>query len=333
MTDYIEENTNLGSEEEVEATGIDRRQFLTGSGVAAAALGIGLAAGASPAQAQEAAGEGEFAGRCAFITGGARGIGLATAEVLAQAGANIVIYDIAGPIEHVPYDMASEEDLANAKATIEGYGVQCMAIQGDVRDGDLLKESANQAVSEFGSLDFMFANAGITQVGTLDVFNKDEIDVVLDINLGGVIKTVQAAIPIMREQNSGRIILTASYTGRRGEPFSPIYSSTKWGVVGLAKGTALLMGSHNVTCNAIAPSIVRTKLLDNPYFLNFVSPDNPSWEIFSNWTQETLHALPVGSFDAIHVANVVRFLCSDAAALISGDVFDIGAGVNATYTA
>jgi len=333
MTVHIEESSNSVPEERAEATGIDRRQFLTGAAATAAALSLGLASGTSTVQAQEEVSDQEFAGRCAFITGGARGIGFATAEVLAQAGANIVLYDIADQIEHVPYELATEEDLANAKATIESYGVQCLAIKGDVRDGDLLKDSANQAVSEFGHLDFMFANAGIGQFGPLNRFSQAEVDVVLDINLGGVIRTVQAAIPIMRGQNSGRIILNASITGRRGEPYTPVYSSAKWGVIGLAKGTALLMGRHNVTCNAIAPSFVHTKLLDNPYALAAVSPENPSWEGFNAWARQSLHALPIGAFDPIHVANVVRFLCSDAAALISGEVYDIAAGANANFTA
>ena len=151
------------------------------------------------------------------------------------------------------YPLATAEELANAQAEIESLGVQCIAIQGDVRDGARLKEAANQALEEFGSLDIMVANAGVTQTGTLDSFSEEELDVVLAINLGGVMKTVQAAIPIMREQNSGRIVLTSSMTGRYGDAFFPVYSATKWGVIGLTKSTAQLMGPHNVTVNAVGP--------------------------------------------------------------------------------
>ncbi len=237
----------------------------------------------------------------------------------------------------MPYPLATAEDLANAKATIESYGVQCLAIQGDVRDGDLLKESANQTVNEFGSLDFMIANAGITQIGTLDLFSQDQLSLVMEINLGGVMKTVQAAIPIMQAQNSGRMVLTASITGRSGSPLFPVYSATKWGVIGLTKSIALQMGPHNVTVNAIAPSFVDTKLLNNDYIIGAmgmgVGNPNATWEEISAAVAQTLHALPVGAFDAVHVANTVRFLCSDAAALVSGDVFDISAGANANFNA
>ncbi len=316
-----------------EPSDLGRRQFLTNAAATAAtvaAVGAGITGASSAFSQSEDKGEDgnkEFAGRCAFITGGARGIGFATAQVLAEAGANIVLYDIAGQIEGVKYPLATEEDLANAKREIEALGVGCIAIQADVRDGALQKEVMGQAVTEFGSLDFVIANAGITQTGTLDSFSEEEVSLVLDINLAGAIKTVQAAIPIMREQNSGRIVLMSSVTGRNGSPAFPIYSASKWGMIGVVKGTAQLMGPHNVTVNAICPDLVHTKLLDNEYVLNSLFPDNPTFEAF-NEAAKQFHPLPVGLFEAVHVGNLIRFICSDSAKYISGDVFDIQAGAN-----
>ena len=304
-----------------------RRSLLAG------AASLGVAAGiAKTAAGQTGDTPPEFAGKSAFITGGARGIGYACAEALAAAGASIVLYDIAGQLEHVRYPLATPEDLATAKANIEALGVGCIAIQGDVRDGPKLKDSMARTVAEFGSLDFAIVNAGITQIGPIDAFSDAEIDVVLDINLAGAIKTVQAAVPILREQAAGRIVLMSSVTGRRGSEYFPIYSASKWGMIGLAKSTARLLGSHNVTCNAVCPSLVHTKLLDNAYILGALSPDNPSIEVFHAGARQQ-HILPVGLFGAEHVANTVKFLCSDAAALITGDVFDIAAGINTGFSA
>ncbi len=313
-----------------ESLGTDRRTFIAGA--VASAVGAGLAVNHfSEAHAQtnqESQSLKEFAGRCAFVTGGARGIGYKTAEVLAQAGANIVLYDVAQQIKNVKYPLATAEDLAKAKKQIESQGVQCLAIQGDVRDSKRLKEATQQAVSEFGSLDMMIANAGITQIGFLHTFTDEEIDVVLDINLAGAIKSVQAAIPIMQKQNSGRIVLVSSITGRAGSQYFPIYSASKWGMIGLAKSTALSVASNNVTCNVVCPSLVNTKLLDNDYVLGTIFPKNPTMAAFNEVAKQR-HVLPVGFYEPIHVANTIRFLCSDAAAYISGDVFDIQAGINA----
>ena len=137
-----------------------RRSFLSG----AAGLGLAAAAPTAAKAANHATKEArEFEGKTAFVTGGARGIGLACADALAKNGANVVLYDIAAQTEHVNYPLASEEDLARAKLQIEGHGVKCLAVKGDVRDGQKQKAAMQQAVAEFGNLDFVVANAGITR--------------------------------------------------------------------------------------------------------------------------------------------------------------------------
>ena len=311
-----------------------RRSLLlgaAGAGLAGVGMATTIPAVASGASPEEQSSR-EFEGRCALVTGGARGIGYATAEALAKARANIVLYDVAGQIEHVRYPLATPEDLAAAESKLNALGVKCIAIRGDVRDGAKLKDAVSRTMAEFGRLDMAIVNAGITQIGRLESFSEEEVDVVLDVNLAGAVKTVQAVVPIMREQKSGRIVLMASITGRAGSEFFPIYSSSKWGMIGLTKSTALYLGQFNVTCNAVCPSLVHTKLLDNDYILNALSPDNPTVEAF-NRRARTIHALPVGLYEPEHVANTVKFICSDAAAYISGDVFDVAAGANSRGTA
>ncbi|WP_421726580.1 SDR family NAD(P)-dependent oxidoreductase [Bauldia sp.] len=304
-----------------------RRSILT------TAAGLGAAAVAGPAAAQAAQASDEFTGKTAFVTGGARGIGYACAEALARGGANIVLFDIAEQIPEVPYPLASEADLASAKSKIDALGVGCIAIQGDVRDGAAQQAAVDRALAEFGSLDFAIANAGITQIGPLASFTDAEMSLVLDINLKGVIKTVQAVTPAMQEQNSGRIVLMSSVTGRTGSPNFPIYSASKWGVIGIAKSTAMALGQSNVICNAVCPTLVHTGLLDNSYILSNIVPGQTlTFEQF-NEAAKSRHMLPVGLYEPSRVGDCVRFLCSESSAMISGDVVDIGAGANAQFPA
>lgn len=271
-----------------------------------------------------------FEGQTAFITGGARGIGRGVAELLAENGANIVIYDVAQQIETVKYPLANQNDLSDTQAAVEAQGVGCIAIQGDVRDRAQLAAAMETAVNTFGSLDFVMANAGITQFGTLDSFSDSEVDTVVDVNLGGVIKTIQAATPILREQQFGRIILTSSVTGRGGASTFPVYSATKWGVIGLAKATAQALGAFNITCNAICPDIVHTPLLDNDYILGAFGV--PDFATFEGMVQEA-HPLPIGAFQPRDVAKTVKYLCSEDAKYVTAEVFDISAGASAGHMA
>jgi NAD(P)-dependent dehydrogenase (short-subunit alcohol dehydrogenase family) len=176
-------------------------------------------------------------------------------------------------------------------------------------------------------------NAGITQIGPIESFSEEELSLVIDINLKGVIKTVQAATPVLREQKSGRIVLMSSVTGRAGSAAFPIYSATKWGVIGVTKSTALALGPHNVTCNAVCPTLVNTKLLDNEYILSSIAPGQTLTVEQFNEGAKGRHILPVGLYEPSHVGEAVAFLCGDGASLISGDVFDVGAGLNAQWPA
>jgi len=315
----------MSSNEESNTTNVDnnKRDLLKAAGAGAIAVGAGFS-GASIATDQN---DKLFTGKTAFITGAARGIGLACAEVLASNGANVTLFDIAGQIEHIPYPLATKEDLQNAKTAVENHGVKALAIQGDVRDRTALDNAVKQTVDSFGSLDFVIANAGVTQPGLLETISDDAVQTITDINLLGAIKTIQAATPILREQNSGRVILMSSVTGRAGSDMFPVYSATKWGMIGLAKTTALALGKSNVTSNAICPVLVRTKLLENDYVLK--SMGLPSFEAFEEFAK-SLDPMGAGFVEPEVIANTVKFICSDDAPVTTGEVFDVG-GVNANW--
>lgn len=307
-----------------------RRQVLAG------AAGVGFAAAtlaATGARAQEQAG-GELAGKTAFITGAARGIGLACAEELAKGGANVVLFDIAAQPAEVPYPLASEQDLADAKAAVESHGVKALAIKGDVRDADALTSAVAQTRSEFGSLDFLIVNAGITQPGRLGGFTEEQVRTINDINLIGSIHTMQAALPVMQAQESGRIVLMASTTGRAGSENFPLYGATKWAMIGLAKSAALSVAAQNITVNALCPTLVRTKLLENDYILNALAPGQGlTFEQFDAIANQQIHPMNVGFYEPIEVGRATAFLCGEGGKYISGEVIDIGAAANARFPA
>jgi NAD(P)-dependent dehydrogenase (short-subunit alcohol dehydrogenase family) len=313
-----------------------RREALKYAGLTGlAAIGsgvIGSTAMASEGDSQDSKVQTEFSGKSVFITGGARGIGFATAEAFAKDGANIVLFDICQDIKGIKYPLATKYDLQKSKEKIESWGVKCLAIEGDVRKLSDLAGAMKAAVEEFGSLDILFANAGVTQIGLLDTFTDEEISSVLDINVAGVIKTTQAALPIMRKQKSGRIIYISSILGRRGNKDWPIYSASKWAVIGLAKSTAHLMAEHNVMCNVICPTLVHTKLIDNEFMLNAMVPHSPKWETLMEYFK-TINPIPVGSYQPEEIAALVKVFSGAATAKITGEVFDIQLGDNALATA
>jgi NAD(P)-dependent dehydrogenase (short-subunit alcohol dehydrogenase family) len=315
-------------------TDVSRRYAIRASLVGASAAALTPFLGAEPVRAQDRNSRperGQLAGKTAFITGGARGIGLATAEEMAKAGANVAIFDIAsGTIRDVGYPIATESDLQAAKARIEALGAKCLALKGDVRNLAALTTAMQQTVTELGSLDIVVANAGISQAGSIEQFSDQEISVVFDINVAGVVKTTQAAAPIMKKQRSGRIIFISSALGRMGNELFPVYTSSKWAVIGFAKSAALTYGKDNILCNVVCPGLVRTKLADNDYVLRALMPNdpNPSFDRFSQMNTAG-NPIPIGHLEAIDVAKTVLFFAGEATAKVTGEVFDISYGSTA----
>lgn len=273
----------------------------------------------------------KLSGKTAFITGGARGIGLAIAQEMARAGANIVLFDIATPqVPGVGYALSTMEDLKAAQRSVEALGVRCLAIQGDVRQREALEAAVQRTVSTFGTLDILVANAGVTQVGAIEEFSAEEISAVYDINVEGAIKTTQAAAPIMQRQKSGRMLFISSALGRTGNVLFPVYASTKWALIGFAKSAALSYGKDGITCNVIAPGLVNTKLADNPYVLGKMMPDDPS-PTFNQVSEASKSGNPirVGHLEPVDVAKAAMIFVEDSMSKVSGEVFDIAYGTNA----
>ena len=335
MQEQKMKSKNEKNNPEKDPKGLSRRKALltTGAGLVAAAGALGASSRTYAEESSTNKNARNMDGATSLITGGARGIGLASAIALAKEGSNIVLYDVAEDLPGVNYPLATESDLYEAKEKIEKHGVICSVHKGDVRDRNRLSQVVGQTVEQFGSLDHVVVNAGVTQIGMIEYFTDEEVQTVIDINVTGAVRTVQSVVPIMREQKSGGITIISSVLGRQGDEWFPIYSSTKWAAIGLAKSTALIMGQHNVTCNAICPTVVKTDLMNNDYVLGAMSPQNPTWGGLEDLMTQWRNPLPMGAYEPDDIGEIVRYFASKQGRKITGEVFGVTAGLFARNTA
>jgi 3-oxoacyl-[acyl-carrier protein] reductase len=232
-------------------------------------------------------------GRLALVTGGSRGIGRAIAVELARAGAQVV----------VGYRSGAEEAAAVAKE------IGGRAIQADVSQ----PEEAARLVEEAGDLEILVNNAGLTRDGLIARMSDDDWRTVIDTNLGGVFATCRAAARGMMRRRSGAIVNLSSVVGVHGNPGQTNYAASKAGIIGFSKALARELATRNVRVNAIAPGYIETALTD-------VLPETVRDALLAN--------TPLGRLGAPEdVAGAVRFLCSDEASFITGEVLLVDGGL------
>ncbi|WP_282857780.1 mycofactocin-coupled SDR family oxidoreductase [Pseudoclavibacter helvolus] len=261
---------------------------------------------------------GRLEGSTALITGAAGGIGSATVRRLAQEGANIVALDRA----------ESSERLAEVVAGAESLGVRALAVHADVTDQGSLDAAVRHGVDTLGAFDVVFANAGVLGSGLAEDVTEDDWNAQIDVNLGGVWRTVKAAIPVLKaEVSPGSIIITSSSAGLRASGGGGTYAAAKHGVVGLARAWAHELGPYGVRVNTIHPTAVATPLVMNDANLRASRPDleNPTPDdVRELWSRGKL--LDVGWIEPVDVANAVLFLASSEARYITGIQLPIDAG-------
>src|SRR5829696_1443094 len=216
--------------------------------------------GTELADARTAVGTRELEGRTALVTGAARGIGAASAVLLAERGANVIAFDVATPIAGNPQSMGTPEELAATVAEVERAGAAGLGVTADVRDGGALADAVADGVAAFGSVDILVANAGVAVHAPLAEMTDEQWDLVLGVNLMGVVRAMRAVIPSMREQGWGRIVAISSVGGRGGTPGVASYAASKWAVIGVAKTAALELARDGITVNVVAPTTVDTPL-------------------------------------------------------------------------
>jgi (+)-trans-carveol dehydrogenase len=264
---------------------------------------------------------GLVAGKVALITGAARGQGRAHAVRLAEQGADIIAVDVCQPIKTIPYDGATEADLAETVRLVERFDRRVEARQVDVRDFGALKAAVDEGVLALGQLDIVVANAGVMGL-LLKAWELSEQDwnVTIGVNLTGVWHTVKAAIPHMIAQGTGgSVIITSSMAGLRGIANCANYSATKHGLVGLSRTLAKDAGEYGIRVNTVHPGSIPTKLLLHETMYRVFRPDldEPKLEDCTD-AFNGLNILP-GTFQQPEdVANAVLWLASDLSRMTTG---------------
>ena len=269
---------------------------------------------------------GNFDGKVAFITGGARGQGRSHALHLARAGADIVICDALGAQPTAPVHMASKDDLEETVRLIEAEGRRVLTRQVDVRDLPGLTTFADDAVAEFGKIDILLANAGIMSFGQLDEMSSTVWQDTIDTNLTGVFNSFRAVVPHMKKAGYGRIVATSSGGGRIGFPNLSHYVAAKWGVIGLVKSLALEVCQDGITVNAVTPTNVNTDMIRNQPTVELFMPgvENPTQEEIEK--AFVINPMGVPWLEPSDVSKLIMFLVSDDAKFITGETMGPLAG-------
>jgi len=241
-------------------------------------------------------------GKTVIITGASRGIGKGIAEVFAAQGANIA------------FTYRSSDEKAKAlEKELSANGCKAKGYKSDASDFDAAQQLATDVLEEFGSIDVLVNNAGITKDGLLMRMSEDDFDRVMDINMKSVFNMTKAVLRPMLKQRKGSIINMSSVVGVKGNAGQANYSASKAAINGFTKSTALELGSRNIRCNSIAPGFIETEMTEA------LGEDQ-----IKEW-RETIPLKRGGSTEDI--ANATLFLASDMSAYVTGQVLHVCGGM------
>ena len=239
--------------------------------------------------------------KIALVTGAARGIGQAIALQLAADGADLALCDV------------KAEWLADTLAKVNALGRRAEGYAMDVANAAAVGEAVAKVLADFGRIDVLVNNAGITRDTLLIRMTEEDWDAVLDINLKGAFLTTKAVVKSMMKQRSGAIVNIASVVGIMGNPGQANYTASKAGLIALTKTTAKEMGSRNIRVNAVAPGFIHTAMTD---------------KLSEPVKDAMLKMVPLGRLgEPEDVAKAVAFLDSDAAAYVNGQTLAVCGGM------
>ncbi len=243
----------------------------------------------------------ELKGKVALVTGSAQGIGKAIAISLAREGADVIISDV------------NLEKAEEAAKEIGAMGVKSLALKANVADFAEVEGMIDKVITEFKKIDILVNNAGITRDNLIVRMKEEDWDLVLDINLKGTFNCIKAAIRPMSKQRSGKIISIASIVGVMGNAGQANYVASKAGVIGLTKTVAREYANRGINANAVAPGFIDTAMTQAL-----------SQDVRDNLAKQ----IPMGRLGTSEdVANAVRFLASDKANYITGQVIHVNGGM------
>jgi 3-oxoacyl-[acyl-carrier protein] reductase len=237
--------------------------------------------------------------RVAIITGGARGIGKAAAEVFCKEGAKVIIWDLL--------------DVGEATAqALKAQGFSCEFQKISTTNVEAIETAVKDIAVRYGKIDILINNAGITRDKTLQKMTHQEWQQVVDVNMTGVFNCTKAVVPQMIEQKYGRIICTSSVVGVHGNFGQTNYAATKAGVIAMCRTWAKELGKHNITSNAVAPGFIRTDMTD-------AMPEEVR--------QATINTIPIRRMgEGIDIAYAYLFLASEEASFVNGQVIGVNGG-------
>ena len=240
-------------------------------------------------------------GKNAIVTGGSLGIGAAIARELARQGANVAI-------NYRKHDTEAKQVAAD----VEALGRKGLAVKADVAALADAERMVAEVKEAFGGLDILVCNAGINRDGVIWKMTEEQWDQVIETNLKGYFNYARSAVPIFREQKSGKIVNVTSINGLRGKFGQTNYSASKAGIIGLTKALARELGRASVNVNAVAPGLIETDMMKD-------APDNVK--------EAALAEIILGRMgQPEEVASVVAFLCTEAARHITGAVIQVDGG-------
>lgn len=242
-----------------------------------------------------------LAGKTAIVTGSSQGLGAVTAEVLHDAGANVVVNY---------FNDAGGMNKANADKVVEKLGDGAIAIEADIRNEQSVKAMIDKTIERFGRLDIVVNNAGIIRDKTIKKMTSEEWQSVLDTNLTGTFNVCRAAAEKMSD--GGRFVNFASISGVVGFFGQSNYAASKAGVIALTKVLSKELGKRKITVNSVAPGVVLTEM---------------GKTIPEEVRTEMLKSIPLVRFgEPKEISNVVLFLCSDLASYVTGQVIHVNGG-------
>ena len=241
-------------------------------------------------------------GKVVLVTGASRGIGRAIANKFAESGA------------HVAFTYLSSVEKGEALVKeLEAYGIKAKGYRSDASMFDAAEELVNSVMTDFGQIDVLINNAGITRDGLLMRMTEEQWDEVIRVNLKSVFNLTKAVIKPMMKAKSGSIVNMTSIVGVKGNAGQANYAASKAGIIGFTKSVALELGSRNIRCNSIAPGFIETEM---------------TGELNEATVEEWKKSIPLKrGGEASEVANVCLFLGSDLSSYVTGQTIQVDGGL------
>ena len=259
-------------------------------------------------------------GKVAIVTGGARGNGLAIATCLAEEGADIAIADICEDMKTLPYSLSTPETMTEAVERLRAMGRKAEGIKCDVRKAADVSAMVDKVISTFGKIDILINNAGNTSMVAIAEMEEAVWDEVIDTHLKGMYLCCRYVLPHMIGQHSGKVVSISSVGGQRGFGMGGHYCAAKHGIIGLNKSIAMEVADHNINANVVCPGTVWTPMMKGIAESFGMDEEEGKENFFAG------HMLKESELSPEDIGRAVLWLCTDAAANITGNMITVDQG-------